>query len=98
MRNLLITLIYIVFIFIYNNAFSIIQYSHITITSKENIQQIIENCTLYTVEENDTLASIAEKFYDGDYSQWNRIYQFNRDVIGDDYNLIQPGMVLKIPK
>lgn len=51
----------------------------------------------YTVKPGDTLSAIAEKFY-GDAKRWPEIYEANKDVIGDNPNLIKPGQELKIPK
>lgn len=50
----------------------------------------------YTVREGDTLWAIAEQFY-GDGNEWQKIYQANRNVIGDNPDLIQPGQQLTIP-
>ncbi|MGH8073537.1 MAG: LysM peptidoglycan-binding domain-containing protein, partial [Lysobacter sp.] len=49
----------------------------------------------YTVARGDTLSQIAKQFY-GKASEWNTIFQANRDQL-DDPDLIQPGQVLKIP-
>jgi nucleoid-associated protein YgaU len=49
----------------------------------------------YTVEKGDTLSAIAKQFY-GKASQWNAIYEANRDQL-DDPDKIFPGQVLKIP-
>ena len=49
---------------------------------------------LYTVVEGDSLSSIAEKFY-GDLYRWPVILEYN-DLANPD--LIEVGMVLKIPK
>ncbi|HET9919996.1 MAG TPA: LysM peptidoglycan-binding domain-containing protein [Ktedonobacteraceae bacterium] len=51
----------------------------------------------YTVQSGDTLSSIAQRAY-GDANQWQVIYNANRQVIGNDPNLIRAGMVLFIPK
>jgi len=50
----------------------------------------------YQVREGDTLSSIAKKFYD-DASKYLVIYEANKDLIGDDPNLIKVGQELKIP-
>ena len=52
----------------------------------------------YTVQQGDTLSSIAQRAY-GDGNQWQRIYDYppNKQVIGPDPNLIRPGEVLYIP-
>lgn len=51
----------------------------------------------HTVGPGDSLSTIAKKYY-GDAYQYPKIYEFNKDVIGDDPNLIIDGTVLKIPK
>jgi nucleoid-associated protein YgaU len=48
------------------------------------------------VQTDDTLPSIANRVY-GDANQWTTIYDANRSTIGDDPNLIHPGMQLTIP-
>ena len=52
---------------------------------------------IYTVQPGDSLFSIAQHFY-GDGNQWHQIYDYcNRQVVGQDPNLIRPGEVLYIP-
>lgn len=51
--------------------------------------------TSYTVQKGDTLSHIAKAQY-GKASQWQRIFDANRDQL-DDPDRIQPGQVLKIP-
>ena len=46
----------------------------------------------YTVVAGDSLSATAAK------KNWMAIYEANKDVIGDDPNLILPGQKLKIPK
>lgn len=50
----------------------------------------------YEVQSGDTLLSIAEQYY-GDGTQWRRIYDANKDVIGSDPDKLKVGMKLKIP-
>jgi LysM repeat protein len=50
----------------------------------------------YTVQPGDTLSSIAQQAY-GDSNQWQIIYDANKQVIGNDPNVIFPGQVLFIP-
>ena len=50
----------------------------------------------YTVKEGDTLSKIAEKIY-GDASEYEKIYKANKDLIGDDPNMIKVGQELTIP-
>ena len=49
----------------------------------------------YTVGKDDTLQTIAKKFYNS-YSKWPKIYEANKDKISDP-NRIQSGVVLTIP-
>lgn len=49
----------------------------------------------YTVQKGDTLSHIAQAQY-GKASQWQRIFDANRDQL-DDPDRIQPGQVLRIP-
>ena len=53
--------------------------------------------TLYTVLKGDTFSGIARKLY-GDAGDWRRIWQHNRDVVGESPDKLRPGMVLKIPR
>ncbi|MGN1085402.1 MAG: LysM peptidoglycan-binding domain-containing protein [Porcipelethomonas sp.] len=50
----------------------------------------------YTVKSGDCLYNIAKKFY-GDGSQYTKIYNANKSVIGSNPNLIKAGQVLTIP-
>jgi nucleoid-associated protein YgaU len=50
----------------------------------------------YEIQSGDTLLSIAEQFY-GDPTQWRRIYDANRDVIGNNPDALKVGTTLKIP-
>jgi nucleoid-associated protein YgaU len=52
----------------------------------------------HTVVGGETLSSISMKYYDSaDRDDWMAIYEANKDVIGDNPNLIKPDQVLKIP-
>lgn len=53
--------------------------------------------TKYSVSANDTLSKIAQKAY-GDASQWRKIYDANKKVIGANPNIIKSGQKLVIPK
>lgn len=55
-----------------------------------------QSAETYTVKSGDCLWNIAKKLY-GDGSQYTKIYDANRDVVGGDPNLIYPGQVLTIP-
>jgi resuscitation-promoting factor RpfA len=52
--------------------------------------------TEYVVQPGDTLRSIAEREY-GDATQWPRIYDANRDVIGADPDTLVAGTTLRLP-
>ncbi len=48
----------------------------------------------YTVRSGDTLSAIAAGLGIGD---WRLLYEANKNLIGPDPDLIQPGQVLSIP-
>lgn len=50
----------------------------------------------YTVKSGDSLWKIAQKLC-GSGSQYTKLYNANKGVIGNNPNLIYPGQVLKIP-
>lgn len=50
----------------------------------------------YVVVHGDWLAKIAHREY-GDYRMWTKIYEANKAVIGSNANVIQPGMILRLP-
>lgn len=50
----------------------------------------------YVVKRGDSLWAIAKKFY-GNGSQYTKIYNRNKKVIGSNPNLIYPGQKYKIP-
>ncbi|MBO3283566.1 LysM peptidoglycan-binding domain-containing protein [Paenibacillus sp. FSL M8-0228] len=52
-----------------------------------------EKKKIYTVKFGDSLSKIA-KLELGDSSQWSRIYQLNKKVIGQNPNAIKPGQKL----
>ena len=53
----------------------------------------------YLVAKGDYLAKIAENAQSlGDPSSWTKIYEKNKDIIGEDPNTIYPYTVLVIPK
>ena len=47
------------------------------------------------MQPGDHLAGIARTF--GIAGGWQALYALNRDVIGPDADIIQPGEVLKLP-
>lgn len=67
------------------------QYEHNKLTDA-----IAENKTIiYTVQPNDYLIKIAQKYY-GDSRKWRKIYNANKNKVGDQY-LILIGEKLLIP-
>jgi nucleoid-associated protein YgaU len=50
----------------------------------------------HTVEKGENLSAIAEQEL-GDANRWKEIYTANKETIGGNPDLIQPGMELKIP-
>jgi nucleoid-associated protein YgaU len=52
--------------------------------------------TKHVVASGETLSGIAKKYYD-DAGKYLKLYEANKEVIGDDPSLIQPGMELVIP-
>lgn len=50
----------------------------------------------YTVKSGDCLWNIAKKYY-GSGSDYTKIYEANKSLIGSNLNLIYPGQVLTIP-
>ena len=68
-----------------------VQYEHNKLTNA-----IVENAAItYTVQPNDYLIRIAEKYY-GDSRQWIKIYDANKDQINNEY-IIYIGEQLLIP-
>ena len=47
------------------------------------------------VKKGDSLWALAKRLY-GDGSKWQQLYELNKDVIGDNPNLIQPGTKLRL--
>jgi nucleoid-associated protein YgaU len=52
---------------------------------------------IYTVVKGDNLSKIA-KHHLGSANAWRKIYEANREVIGDDPDKIKPGQKLRIPR
>jgi nucleoid-associated protein YgaU len=61
--------------------------------NKKPRTDMIEKKKTYTVKSGDSLSKIA-KLELGDSSQWSRIYQLNKKVIGQNPNAIKPGQKL----
>ena len=56
----------------------------------------VKKAKSYTVKSGDCLSAIAREVY-GDASQWRKIYEANRSIIGKNPNLIFPGQTYTIP-
>ncbi len=50
----------------------------------------------YTVKAGDTLSDIAESEM-GDAKRWPELYAANKEAVGDNPDMIHPGLELKIP-
>jgi nucleoid-associated protein YgaU len=50
----------------------------------------------YTIKSGDNLSDIAQEQL-GDANRWKEIYELNKDLIGDNPDLIHPGKTLTLP-
>jgi nucleoid-associated protein YgaU len=68
------------------------------IAKSEHLQAIKDKKVIrkYVVVSGDTLSGIAKKYYD-DAAKYMAIYEANKALIGDNPDLIKPGMELIIP-
>ncbi|MEJ8801101.1 LysM peptidoglycan-binding domain-containing protein [Pontibacter sp. H249] len=55
------------------------------------------NQDVYTVQSGDSLSKIAKKHY-GNANAWTKIYNANKEKIGDNPDLIRPGQRFVIPR
>jgi nucleoid-associated protein YgaU len=69
----------------------------LVVTEEEGDDEEEGEDTYYTVQPGDTLWGIAQKFY-GNGSLYMEIYKANKDLIGNNPDLIKVGMELHIPK
>lgn len=60
-------------------------------------QQTIDPLTQYKVQPNDSLYTISLRLY-GKADRVQKIYELNKNVIGDDMSRVKVGMVLKLPE
>ena len=51
----------------------------------------------YTIKSGDNLSDIAQEQL-GDANRWNEIYELNKDVIGDNPDMIHAGKKFKLPE
>lgn len=51
---------------------------------------------MYVVEKGDSLFDIA-RYELGSAARWTEIYELNKEALGDDVNLLKPGMQLRMP-
>ena len=63
---------------------------------KEAKKDVPKPVKKHVVVGGDTLSGIAKQYYD-DAGKYMEIYNANKEVIGDNPDLIQPGMELIIP-
>ncbi|EPY6430803.1 LysM peptidoglycan-binding domain-containing protein [Clostridium sporogenes] len=64
-----------------------------TVTLKNNRTTTKSNSRIYVVKPGDSLWKIAKWWY-GNSSKWNIIYQKNKNIIGPNPNVIRPGQKL----
>ena len=84
----------------FNTTYQLIaKYNNISNPNLIHIGQIIKipinknlNVTYYVVQRGDNLVNIAARYN----TNWKTIYEKNKDIIGDDPNLIYPGQKLAI--
>ncbi|MBD5394030.1 MAG: LysM peptidoglycan-binding domain-containing protein [Lachnospiraceae bacterium] len=62
----------------------------------EEVEETVDD-HMYTVKQGDCLWNIAYKSY-GNGSYYDIIYRVNRSIIGQDENLVMPGMRLYVPE
>lgn len=64
--------------------------------AKRPVKKAKKKKKMYVVKRGDSLWNIAKKHY-GNGSQWRKIYNKNKKVIGSNPNLIRPGQKYVIP-
>jgi nucleoid-associated protein YgaU len=64
---------------------------------QKEMQKAAQEVKKHVVVSGDTLSAIAKKYYD-DAGKYMKIYEANKAVIGDNPDMIKPGMELVIPK
>ena len=66
-------------------------------SDKQQITDTSAHQDVYTVQSGDSLSKIAKKHY-GNAGSWTKIYEANKDKIGDNPDLIRPGQRFVIPR
>jgi len=64
---------------------------------QDELMKAAKEVKKHVVVSGDTLSGIAKKYYE-DAGKYMKIYEANKAVIGDNPDLIKPGMELVIPK
>lgn len=65
----------------------------------QEAQKAAEVLATHTVVAGETLSDISMKYYKSSIrDKWIKIYEANKDIIGDNPSIIKAGQVLKIPK
>ena len=64
---------------------------------KQAAPRFTEFIAEHTVVAGDNLSFISQKYY-GHQGNFRLIYEANKDIIGDNMNIIRPGQKLRIPK
>jgi nucleoid-associated protein YgaU len=62
----------------------------------ERVQVPAVEARKHVVKKGESLSLIAKQYY-GDVHRWKELYEANKTVVGDNPDLIQPGMELVIP-
>jgi nucleoid-associated protein YgaU len=69
--------------------------SYMPLSEPSELELINGNFQKYTVEKNDTLQKISQKFY-GTTKKWGKIYEANKDTLKTP-DRVYPGRTLNIP-
>ena len=65
--------------------------------TQETAQTEPETASTYEIQAGDNLWTIAKRIY-GSGAMYEKLYEANRDVIGDNPSLIYPGQIIVIPE
>ena len=71
--------------------------SRLSTPADDSPQPQIDSSHSYRVQSSDTLVAIARKLY-GKASAWQKIYDANHDVIGENPARLKVGMLLRLPE